>query len=86
MLPGSIFHQLGQGDYYHRLLAVGEQDEIELAEAYLKENSLTALYDAVLIPAMSAAETDTRLGALEDEQLNDHSRAISVQKSAHQIS
>ena len=60
-------------DCYHRLLTVGEQDEIELAEAYLKENSLTALYDAVLIPAMSAAETDARLGALEDEQL-DHVR------------
>jgi GAF domain-containing protein len=39
----------------------------------LKENSLTALYDAVLIPAMSTAETDARLGALEDEQL-DHLR------------
>lgn len=60
-------------DCYHRLLTVGEQDEIELAEAYLKENSLTAFYDAVLIPAMSAAETDARLGALEDEQL-DHLR------------
>jgi predicted PurR-regulated permease PerM len=60
-------------DCYHRLLTVGEQDEIELAEAYLKENSLTSLYDAVLIPAMSAAETDARLGALEDEQL-DHLR------------
>jgi hypothetical protein len=60
-------------DCYHRLLTVGEQDEIELAEAYLKENSLTAFYDVVLIPAMSAAETDARLGALEDEQL-DHLR------------
>lgn len=60
-------------DCYHRLLTVGEQDEIELAEAYLKENSLTAFYDAVLIPAMSTAETDARLGALEDEQL-DHLR------------
>ena len=34
-------------DCYHRLLTVGEQDEMELIEAYLKANSLTALYDSV---------------------------------------
>jgi hypothetical protein len=55
-------------DCYHRLLTVGEQDEIELVEAYLKANSLTALYDAVLIPVITAVETDHRLELLEDGQ------------------
>ena len=57
-------------DCYHRLLTVGEQDEIEFVEAYLKANSLTALYDAVFIPVITAAETDARLDALDHEQLN----------------
>lgn len=55
-------------DCYHRLLTVGEQDEMELVEAYLKANSLTALYDSVLIPVITAAETDHRLELLDDEQ------------------
>jgi hypothetical protein len=48
-------------DCYHRLLTVGEQDELEFVEAYLKANSLTALYDAVFIPVIVATETDYRL-------------------------
>jgi predicted PurR-regulated permease PerM len=55
-------------DFYHRLLTVGEQDEIELVESYLKANSLTALYDSVLIPAITAVETDHRLELLDDGQ------------------
>ena len=45
-------------DCYHRLLTPGEQDELELVESYLKANSLTALYDSVFIPVITAAETD----------------------------
>jgi len=56
-------------DCYHRLLTVGEQDEIEFVEAYVKTNSLTALYDTVLIPVIVAAETDARLNAVDDGQL-----------------
>ena len=63
-------------DCYHRLLTVGEQDEIEFVEAYLKTNSLTALYDAVFIPVITAAETDARLDALDDEQLNQIKQSI----------
>jgi len=55
-------------DCYHRLLTVGEQDEMELVEAYLKANSLTALYDSVLVPVITAAETDHRLELLDNEQ------------------
>ena len=55
-------------DCYHRLLTVGEQDELELVESYLKANSLTALYDSVFIPVIIATETDHRLELLDDEQ------------------
>ena len=55
-------------DCYHRLLTVGEQDELEFVEAYLKTNSLTALYDSVFIPVIIATETDCRLELLDDEQ------------------
>ena len=55
-------------DCYHRLLTVGEQDELEFVEAFLKENSLTALYDSVFIPVIIATETDHRLELLDDEQ------------------
>lgn len=53
---------------YSRLLTVGEQDEMELVEAYLKANSLTALYDSVLIPVITAVEIDHRLELLGDGQ------------------
>jgi hypothetical protein len=35
-------------DCYYRLLTPGVHDEIEFVDAYLKANSLTALYDAVV--------------------------------------
>lgn len=47
-------------DCDHRLLTVGGHDEVEFVESYLKENSLTALYDAVFIPVITAAEVDAR--------------------------
>lgn len=56
-------------DCYYRLLTVGDHDEIELVESYLKTNSLTALYDSVLIPVITAIETDHRLEFLEDKKL-----------------
>ena len=55
-------------DCYHRLLTVGAQDEMELVEAYLKAHSLTALYDSVLIPVITAVEIDHRLELLDDGQ------------------
>jgi predicted PurR-regulated permease PerM len=55
-------------DFYHRLLTVNEQDELEFVEAYLKGNSASALYDSVFIPVISSTETDHRLELLDDEQ------------------
>ncbi len=56
-------------DCYHRLLTPNETDEIDFIEVYLKTNSLTALYETVLIPVITAAELDAREDALEKEQL-----------------
>jgi predicted PurR-regulated permease PerM len=53
---------------YHRLLTLGLNEASELTDAYLKANSLTALYDAVLIPVITAAETDHQRGSLDNEQ------------------
>ena len=55
-------------DCYYRLLTVGEQDESELVEAYLKANTLTALYDSVFVPVITRMETDYRLELLDDDQ------------------
>lgn len=55
-------------DCYYRLLTIGEQDEMELVEDYLKAHSLTALYDSVLIPVITAVEIDYRLELLNDGQ------------------
>ena len=55
-------------DCYHRLLTVGEKDEMELIESYLKANSLTALYDSVLLPVIARAENDLLSDSLDAEQ------------------
>ena len=55
-------------DFYHRLLTINEQDELEFVEAYLKANSVSALYDSVFIPVIISTETDHRLELLDDEQ------------------
>lgn len=53
---------------YHRLLALGLNQANDLAETFLKGNSLTALYDTVLLPVISAAEVDVQRRALETEE------------------
>ncbi len=55
---------------YHRLLIDGLDEASVLADAFVKSNSLTALYDSVLIPVVSATEMDHRREALDAEQRN----------------
>ncbi|MES2660750.1 MAG: AI-2E family transporter [Verrucomicrobiota bacterium] len=55
---------------YHRLQRAGEHDEMELVDTYLKSNPPGSLFDAVLIPVLTAAETDHRSGLLDVEQLD----------------
>jgi len=56
-------------DCYHRLHRVGEHEEMELVDTYLKSNPLGDLFDSVLVPVIIAAESDHRSGLLETEQL-----------------
>jgi predicted PurR-regulated permease PerM/methylmalonyl-CoA mutase cobalamin-binding subunit len=53
---------------YHRLLAFGLDEANDLAEAYVKTNSLTSLYDSVLIPTVTLAEVDAQRDELGPEQ------------------
>ncbi len=55
-------------DCYHRLLRVGEHDEMELVDQYLRSHSRAELYDGVLVPVVIAAEADRRVGLLDEEQ------------------
>lgn len=50
---------------YHRLLRPGGEDELELAEHFLKSAPLDEFYDTVLIPALLAAAHDQARGALD---------------------
>ncbi|MEO7412252.1 MAG: AI-2E family transporter, partial [Opitutaceae bacterium] len=53
---------------YHRLL-VGQLGESgKVVDAYLSENSLTALYDQVIIPTVTMAEVDFQLEELDEAQ------------------
>jgi hypothetical protein len=56
-------------DCYQRLLRVGEHDEMELVDHYLKTNPPEALFENVLIPVLIAAGIDHRLDILEAGQL-----------------
>ena len=56
-------------DCYHRLLTVGEKDELEFVESFLKTNTVTALYDSVFIPVLTTVEVDARQDLLDREQV-----------------
>ncbi len=64
-------------DCYQRLLRSGEHDEIELVDSYLKTNSISSLFDSVLIPAVAATGTDHRSGFIDTSQLNLAEQALS---------
>ena len=54
--------------FYQRLLAMDQEEAIDIAKAYLKVNSLESLYESVLIPALNLAEEDRHRDALDEEQ------------------
>ena len=62
--------------FYQRLLALDPEEAADIAEEYLKENSLESLYDKVLLPALSLAEQDRHRRSGRDE------RAIHTQHNA----
>jgi predicted PurR-regulated permease PerM len=76
-VPGLAFLHVLLGDHpvlapeahlYQRLLAMDEHEARAVAEEYRLENSLLQLYDAVILPALSLAESDRHKGALDPER------------------
>ena len=55
-------------EFYHRLLSFSIDSSEEFATKYVETESLTALYDNVLIPAIGAVEIDAHRGSLTAEQ------------------
>ena len=53
---------------YQRLLAMDEQEARAVVDKYRTENSLMALYDSVILPALNMAEQDRHKGALDPER------------------
>jgi predicted PurR-regulated permease PerM len=51
--------------FYQRLLAMDDQEARAVAAFYLHEHSLSELYDAVIMPALTMAEQDRHKGALD---------------------
>jgi len=51
--------------FYQRLIALDQEEAATLAEDYAQEHGVGALYDAILIPALSLAESDRHQGALD---------------------
>jgi predicted PurR-regulated permease PerM len=54
-------------EFYHRLLSFSTDSAEEFATKYVETESLTSLYDRVLIPVIAAAEIDAHRGALTAE-------------------
>jgi CheY-like chemotaxis protein len=52
--------------FYQRLLALDDQEARDVADVYLKENSLESFYDAVLIPVLGLAEQDQHVNGLDE--------------------
>lgn len=59
-----------EAHFYERLLAMDQREGRAIAERFLKEHSLVALYDEVLIPALSLAEQDRHRGGLDEVRFN----------------
>ena len=63
-------------EFYHRLLSFSTDSAEEFATKYLETESLTSLYDNVLIPAIAAVEIDAHSGSLTAEQRTSASQRI----------
>jgi hypothetical protein len=56
-------------NYYQRLIAQDEDEAAALVEEYLETHAVEALYDDVLIPALTAAKRDRELGTLAEQDV-----------------
>jgi len=56
---------VAEARFYQRLLAMDDHEARAVADLYLGENSLSQLYDLVIIPALTMAEQDRHKGGLD---------------------
>lgn len=54
--------------FYQRLIALDAEEAMELAEGYAGEHGTAALYDGLLVPALTLAERDRHKDKLEPER------------------
>ena len=52
--------------FYQRLLALDSEEAVSLVDDFMEKNTLDAVYDQILMPALVLAKRDRHLGALED--------------------
>ncbi len=56
---------VAEARFYQRLLAMDDHEARAVADLFLSTNSLSQLYDSVIIPALTMAEQDRHKGALD---------------------
>lgn len=57
-----------QDRFYQRLLARDQEEAVDLAETYLSEHGLEALYENVLIPVLDLVERDRHSDSLSEDR------------------
>lgn len=61
---------------YHRLLSFDSSKSMDVLESYLQKNSLTSLYDSILIPIIAQTENDFHRELIDMEQKEDLYQSI----------
>lgn len=64
---------------YHRLLSNDSSEAMDLIESYLQKNSLTFVYDSILLPILSHLEIDFQRETIDEEQKD------TVNQNIHEI-
>jgi predicted PurR-regulated permease PerM len=54
-----------EAHFYQRLLALDQDEARDIADAYLKDETIANFYDSVLVPALALAEQDRHRNSLE---------------------
>ena len=59
-----------EAHYYQRLLASDAQESSQVLDSYVKDHSIPAVYDCVIVPALGLFEQDRHRNALDQETVN----------------
>ncbi|HTU51033.1 MAG TPA: AI-2E family transporter [Acidobacteriaceae bacterium] len=59
-----------EAHYYQRLLASDAQEAGQVLDSYVRDNSVPAVYDRVVVPALGLFEQDRHRNALDQETVN----------------